>query len=450
MTGKTVRNAILILTLASTGTGSAVPSVKALLIAGGTGSAVPKGVAGLIAEGTPAAQDIQHETRTINIEIPVRIFKGDAFVDHLTIGDFEVFENGRPQTLDAVYLVKKASIERRDEMKSFTPDTGRHFYLFFELTEYDPKLRDALDYFIREVLAPGDELIVVTPLKTYRMKSDVLRAAGRDKIVEKFLGLLRRDIQIGSAEYLDVIDDMRSLAMAVAGTVGAGGGDPKRQTTGDPFGFSDSVIEVQRSAEEQLQNYADSLSRLEHLRDLDAGRVNALAELLRQQSGQKEIFLFYQREFIPKIEPAALSALTSVYNQRPDIVQTLTSIFEFFRRDEPLDVEPVKRAYSDSGAGIHFLYLTRPAPKFRGLVMEEQSEDIFAPFREMARATGGLMSSTANVSAAMRSAIAASENYYLLYYTPQNYRPDGSFRKLEVRVKGGGYRTSYRQGYIAD
>jgi hypothetical protein len=434
MSGKAVRYAVFILMLASAGAGLAVPSAEA----------------DLNADGATAAQDIQHETRTINIEIPVRVFKGEAFVDTLTLGDFEVYENGRPQTLDAVYLVKKASIERRDETKSFSPDTGRHFYMFFELTEYDPKLRDALDYFIRQVLAPGDELIVVTPLKTYRMKSDVLRAAGRDKVVEKFLGLLRRDIQIGSAEYLDIIEEMKSLAGIVAGTIGAGGSDPSRQTMGDPFGFADSLFEVQRSVEEQLQGYTDCLSRLEHLRELDGGRIDALAELLRQQSGQKEIFLFYQREFVPKIDPATLSALMSAYNQRPDITQTLTSIFEFFRRDEPLDVEPVKRAYSDSGAAIHFLYMTRPAPKVRGLIMEEQSEDIFAPFREMARATGGYIASTANVSAAMRSAVAASENYYLLYYTPQNYRPDGSFRKLEVRVKGGGYRTSYRQGYIAD
>ena len=82
--------------------------------------------------------------------------------------------------------------------------------------------------------------------------------------------------------------------------------------------------------------------------------------------------------------------------------------------------------------------------------MEEQSEDIFSPFRAMSLATGGFMASTANLDAAMRSAIAASENYYLLYYTPRDYKSDGTFRSLEVRVKGADYRTTHRQGYIAD
>jgi hypothetical protein len=50
----------------------------------------------------------------------------------------------------------------------------------------------------------------------------------------------------------------------------------------------------------------------------------------------------------------------------------------------------------------------------------------------------------------MRSAVAASENYYLLYYTPRDYKADGQFRSLQVKVKGGGYRMSHRLGYIAD
>jgi hypothetical protein len=395
-----------------------------------------------------ATQDIQHETGAINIEIPVRVFKGDTFVDHLTIADFDVYEDGRLQSLDAVYLVKKTFVERKEEKKTFVPDTGRHFYLFFELTEYDPKIREALDYFVREVLDSGDELVVVTPLRTYRMKSDILQNASRDRVFDKLLGILRRDILIGNAEYLDIIDEMKAMASTIASAVGVN--ESGSQAMGDPFGFAESIFELKTSMEEQLQLYAAGLSRLENLRHLDHSRVNLLAEHVRNQTGQKEIFLFYQREFIPKIDPGALNVLMSTYNQRPDIIETVMSVFEFFRREEPIDIEPIKKVYADSGASVHFLFLTRPAPRARGLVMEEQSEDLFAPFREMSRATGGYIASTANLGVAMRSAIAASENYYLLYYTPQDYRADGRYHRLEVKVKGGGYRTSFRQGYIAD
>ena len=403
-----------------------------------------------IAAATGAAQDIQHETRTINIEVPVRVFKGDTFVDDLTIADFELLENGLPQALDAVYLVKKSVVERREDSRTFEPDTGRHFYIFFEMTEYDPKVRDALDHFVKRVLAPGDEFVVVTPLKTYRMKSDILKTETRDIVFEKIMGLLRRDILVGNAEYDDVIEEMQALASTMAASIVANSSGQEAGTPVNPFTAGDTIFDVRTSMEEQLQMYAACLSRLEHIRDLDQTKVLGLADHLRNQPGQKEVFLFYQREYIPKIDPTVLNTLMSVYNERPDITETVSSVFEFFRRETPLDIEPVKRSYSDSGATIHFLYLTRPAPKARGVVMEEQSEDIFSPFREMSVATGGFMASTANLDAAMRSAIAASENYYLLYYTPRDYKSDGTFRSLEVRVKGADYRTTHRQGYIAD
>ena len=44
----------------------------------------------------------------------------------------------------------------------------------------------------------------------------------------------------------------------------------------------------------------------------------------------------------------------------------------------------------------------------------------------------------------------ASENYYLLFYSPKDYSPDGKFRKIEVKVRGGDFSVSHRAGYIVD
>jgi VWFA-related protein len=38
---------------------------------------------------------------------------------------------------------------------------------------------------------------------------------------------------------------------------------------------------------------------------------------------------------------------------------------------------------------------------------------------------------------------------YLLGYTPTNNRQDGSFRKIQVKVRGGDYRVQARKGYYA-
>jgi len=403
----------------------------------------------LLAVALLPAQDIQYQRTAVNIEVPVRVFRGDAFVDDLTLADFEVLEDGRPQTLDAVYLIKKKLIERRDETSPLAPDTNRHFYLFFEMSEYDPKVREALAYFVDEALLPGDELVMVTPMKTYRLKSEAFSDAARERTFEQILGLLRRDILNGNSEYRDAVEDLKALALTMAGSVGLSATNAGSPMAGDMFAAG-TVFDVSTSVEENLQTYSTLLDRLQTMRQIDQDKVTALADRLAGQTGRKEVFLFYQREFVPKLDPMILTAYQTVFNDRPDIVQTVTGLFEFFRRETPLDVKTIREAYADSGATVHFLYLSRPAPRVPGVTMEEQSEDIFAPFREMSRATGGFIASTANLDAAMRSAVAAAENYYLLYYTPKGYRADGSFHTLEVRLRSGGARLSYRTGYIAD
>ncbi len=68
------------------------------------------------------AQEIQHEAVAINIEVQVRVFKGKTFIDNLTINDFEIYEEGVLQTIEAVYFIRKTEIIKkeieREEIKS--------------------------------------------------------------------------------------------------------------------------------------------------------------------------------------------------------------------------------------------------------------------------------------------------------------------------------------------
>lgn len=92
------------------------------------------------------AQQITHEAVVVNIEVQVRVFRGSRFIDDLTKNDFLIYEDGKPQEIDAVYLIKKTKIEREDtEMKpevarqTFAPDTSRSIVLNFDMKDYLPK-----------------------------------------------------------------------------------------------------------------------------------------------------------------------------------------------------------------------------------------------------------------------------------------------------------------------
>jgi len=55
-------------------------------------------------------QQLTHDVAVVNIEVPVRVYDGNRFVDSLTIDDFEVYENDVLQKVEAVYLVRKTDV----------------------------------------------------------------------------------------------------------------------------------------------------------------------------------------------------------------------------------------------------------------------------------------------------------------------------------------------------
>ncbi|MFA9454703.1 MAG: hypothetical protein ACERK6_12410 [Candidatus Aminicenantaceae bacterium] len=390
------------------------------------------------------AQQVAEESMVINIEVPVRVFQGNEFVDSLTIKDFEVLEDGVPQTLEAVYLVNKRSIERSEEKRRFAPDTERNFYLFFEISEYTAKLGAAVEYFVQNVLFPGDVLTIVTPVKSYRMRSSALEHKTRSEIVEQLKGILRKDTLIGSSEYRNTIDELSSLSRSMAVAM-----NPDDVETQQKVSLEGSQT-IGRTLAEQLMIYYDLLSRLETLRQVDEKLLLDFSDYLQDETGQKYVFLFYQREYIPQIEPRILAQYIDLFQDQPNVQHTVASLFDFYRRDVSFNVDKVKRAYADASIAIHFLFLTEPLAPVIGVRFVESSDDIFSAFEQMASATGGFIDSSANPARAFQDALAAAENYYLIYYSPKNRSLDGEFRNIAVRIKTGSFRVIHRVGYFAD
>lgn len=393
-------------------------------------------------------QDIQEESKVINVEVPVRVFQGNHFVDNLQLKDFELLENGVPQKIEAVYLVKKRSIERSEERKRFYPETKRTFFLFFEITEYSPRLKEAVDYFIKNVIYPGDNLVVVTPLKTYRMKSQTFEALSRKEITNQFNRLLRRDAMMGSSQYRNAVKELAGLAKSLSATI-SGGDEGTGISSLDPLG-SDHQEYRGLALGSQLTMYNQLLEKLEDLRKIEQKNLMNFAEYIKDKEGRKYVFLFYQREFIPMVQPRILNQYLQKYQDKPNVQMTVSDIFDFYKRKISFDVEKVKKAYADSSVSMHFMFITRPRKNVNGVRMVEHSEDVYSAFREMARATGGFTDSSARPDYLFQEALDAAKNYYLVYYTPQNYERNGEFREIEVKVKKGNYRVTHRAGYFAD
>ena len=396
------------------------------------------GLAGLT--GSAQQQSFIEQSLVINIEVPVRVFQGNRFIENLTIKDFEITEEGVPQRIEAVYLIKERSIERSEEKKRFVPDTDRQFYLFFEIENYTPELHGAMEYFVQEVYVPGDDLILVTPVKTYRLKENAVEAKRKEDILDETRGYLRRDAIQGSSEFRSTVQDLEHLARDITADVQRKSGE-----SGADFAEGFDMEPAQ-----QLAHYAGLMLRLKTLRKANEYKLLELADYLKSQIGQKYVFMFYERKFIPQIEPMLLQQYIELFEEESYVSQALSDILDYNKREAYLDFKRLREKFADSSTAIHFLHINRPIPLMPGVKMEEQSEDTYNAFREIVKATGGYSESSKNPEFLFKNALAASSNYYLLYYSPKDPRGDGRFRNIQVSIKGerGDYRILHRAGYF--
>jgi hypothetical protein len=394
---------------------------------------------------TFSSQQIQEERVVINVEVPIRVFDGTTFIDNLTLDDFEVYEDGKLQKVEAVYLIRRKSIERREEKRRFVPQISRHFFLWFEISEYMPRIGEAVDYFFNNVFSSGDNLAVITPMKAYNLKPRALELRPEEEIANQLITLLRRDAVMGNSEYRGVLKDLRELVKVIEAK-GGGQGEKTSQEIEDSL--SDAYDAS--SLDEVVEMYSSVVKRMESLRKIDQQKLLDFAEFLKNKDGQKHIFLFYEREFLPQLHPNTLSQFMFEYQDRPGLLLSLSDLFKSYKREVFIDVEKVKQAFADSSISIHFLFIKKPPELGSSLLMQERSEDVYLAFKQMAQATGGIAEISANPAYAFQRAVEAFENYYLLYYSPKDYKRDGKFKKIEVRVKGKKFNITHRAGYFAD
>lgn len=358
-------------------------------------------------------EQIQHEERVINIEVPVRVFKGSTFIDNLSITDFEVYEDGKLQKIEAVYLIKKTDVAQKlEKAATFNPDLSRRFVFVFELHEYLPRVRYVVKEFFDRVIAPGDSLYVITPVKNYNFKRESLSLMDKEKISDQLVDILKKDLVLGNAEYRNVLKQIEDVfAMEI------------------PFDLKQSM-------------YLEAARRLKGIKTFNEQNLQVFADFLKDKEGQKHVFLFYQKEIIPILDGVDDFSLASL------------------RKDVTFDTERIRRIFSDSSISVNFLFVTNE-PSVMGdldigrmkplrVRLMDQSYSVFSAFREVSATTGGIADSSANVLASFQKAATAAENYYLIYYSPSDYKPDGKFRKIEVKVKNRNYRITHRAGYFAD
>jgi len=371
------------------------------------------------------------------VPVTVRVFDGNAFVSDLKLDDFELLEGGLAAKPQALFLVRKNAVERQEGALAVRPDFSRRIVLFFQLSDYNSKIAEAMQDLFEHGLVPGDTLEIQTPMGTYGLTPERLASKPRAVLARELSDIVRKDIGRGNMGYNSLLRDLRRIVRQISGAGRMGLGD------------TEGEIDDGTSLEQLLMGYAENLQQVEKMRVLNEEVLLRFGGGLGARPGLKSVYYFYQREFRPEIDSKTINALLLNNQDRQDILASVQTLFGMYNRDIILDQRRLKETFAGADATFNFLFMNKAPERIAGITMREQSEDIFKALSSISAATGGVTDSSQNPAASMKAALAATEACYVLYFTPSVAAPPGTFLDVDVKVKGRDYRVVYRAGYLS-
>lgn len=385
----------------------------------------------------------QDTLREISIQIPVqvRVYSEGMFVDNLGLDDFELYEGGKRQRIEAVYHVREKGLTNLGPQVSLVPDISRSFYLFFEIADYTPELRASVRYFVQEVVRPSDSLTIITPKHAYRLKKTARQNIPKAELTRQLDALFERDTLLSNPEYRAAVAELKALVSLAVDPDSKGAQGPELGGQAPPSGMSwDAVI----------TRYSSLLTAVEKLRKIDERRLLDYVEMLRYQEGQKFAFFFYQREPLPRIAAKLLDDYIRLNQGRRDVIRTLTYMQNFHNRDFHVDEERLARAFASASILLHFMVFDMPETDGLTDIEARNLTDFYGRLEAISSLSGASFPRDLTALELLKEAVGRLDQYYLVYYTPSYYAGDGKFKSIEVRVKDRQYRLVHRAGYVSE
>ena len=256
-----------------------------------------------------------------------------------------------------------------------------NYILIFQAAEYDSKMGDAVDFFFKKILKPEDHLSIITPGNPYNFSPQTRQAYPAEKLVTRTQEVLKRDINVGVANYQQILDGMRQLVREISG-----GTDPA------------SGITIGSDIKSNLIQYRQLLDNMRSLRKLNENLFMQLAGLFKKETGKNYLFIFYQEELRVIPNRNALQNLKQSYLYKADAVE----LFEAENSEEFLDVEKVGMALKDAAVTLNFLYLDKDDKRREGIEVKEFSGDVYNVLSKLATATGGFVEATSKPEAVLK------------------------------------------------
>ncbi len=398
------------------------------------------------------------------VEIPVQVVRSGKPVTGLTADDFELFDGKKRQQITGFETIDLAQIEATAGSSSMALEVPamarRHFLFLFDLSFSEPasmtRARDAALELVGTGLHATDLAAVGVYSRSQGARLMLGFTSDRNQV--------RLAIEtLGAPELVDRAPDSLGIVFGQAratlesildGTIPDGEHDQRSAREAAAIDFFQSFALAEKKAQESNQrNRVTDLSR----------SFEEMANLLARVKGRKQVLYFsegFQSDLMlgrgKDTDTAEAAQRGDIWNVDSDAVfgstglqNDLEGMLESFRRSDAV-IQSI-----DIG-GARAINTVQTIGNVGGVRIEGD------PFADrstgqdglffMANETGGeLFRNFNDLTEAMGKVLARTSVTYLLAFQPKDLLPDGSYRKVRVKLRSGikGAKLVHRSGYYA-
>jgi predicted DNA-binding transcriptional regulator len=246
---------------------------------------------------------------------------------------------------------------------------GRNFMLVFDVKEYSTPIKEAVTYFINQVLQEGDRLIITSPQRVLGFSPDKLNAP-KEKLIRHILEILKTDIARVEVLYRNTIKEM----------------------TADVQAFSVRRVRTPDSIMESYKQHRQTLLAIRGNLEERLMKFNKIFRRFKRDNRENHLLMIFQRELRPVPDKHSMDRW---HQGISGVGFRAAEIFLAEEKQTKLDKQKLAHAFKYAKVRVHFLYLHGSQEQHsRRIKFIDNSRDIYNGLVKLAKATDGIILTT--------------------------------------------------------
>jgi hypothetical protein len=365
--------------------------------------------------------ETRENVETVDVSLVMRARKEGQLVPGLQQKDFTLYENAKPMPLNGFREIRRKVGQQAEEKQLF--------FLYFRVSEPDPEIPKALDYFFKQVYKNGDYVLLMLADRVI----PITRSSQVEPALESFNTSLAYLVEKTRLAKQKLSDSLEQLV---------------RQFLEEDWRDLDRLQE--QNVNMLAANFRNAWKEYQQeYIFLGEDKLEAIADSFKKVDIEKWGFVFYQQESFPSLN---LKVIPGLGANSPGRIARLRQQLEQFAprmsntRQSVQTIKNFQQAFIEANATFHVLLSYPASPlKLNTMYLEYKAAhtDWQRAFRDISQATGGSVIEGSNWQESLAQAAAQEDVFYRITYAPATSKDED--RKIRIQTKLRDIKLQYNQ-----